>query len=282
LTGERTARAGRLERADGSIVDYASMPLPDGAVLTTWLDVSDTAKLATTRRERDQALAIAQRIRSEFAVDVNSEVRTPLNALLGLADLLSTGESGVLSDRQTEYARGIAEAGRRLLFAVDDIHDNAAFATGGAELSLGRVDVQAMLSAIVQRAKTRTRDKRVALALDCQADIGAMAADEPRLRRALHNLLGSALAYTPAGGRVALAARRDGGEIEFMVVAAAAAMIDADRSSFFAGLRSAEEDAEMGLALARRIIELHGGAIAIEDLPTGTTRAIVRIPAGRG
>ena len=282
LMGERHARAGRIERADGSIVDYASMPLPDGAVLTTWLDVSDTAKLATTRRERDQALALAQSIRSEFAVDVNSEVRTPLNALLGLADLLSAGDSGALSDRQAEYARGIAEAGRRLLFAVDDIHDNAAFATGNADLAPGRVDIHAMLSAIVQRAKSRTRDKRVTLALDCPAEIGAMAADEQRLRRALHNLLANALTFTPAGGRVALSARRDGTEVEFAIVAAAAAMIDADRTEMFGALRRDGDDADIGLSLARRIIELHGGSIAIEDLPTGTTRAIVRLPSGLG
>jgi signal transduction histidine kinase len=280
LMGERSGRNGRIERADGSIVDYASMPLPDGAVLTTWLDVSDTARLATTRRERDQALALAQSIRSEFAVDVNSEVRTPLNAMLGLADLLSGGESGALSDRQAEYARAIAEAGRRLLFAVDDIHDNAAFATGSAQLAPGRVDINAMLSAIIQRAKLRTRDKRVTLALDCPAEIGAMVADEQRLRRALHNLLGSALAATPAGGRVALAARRDGAVVEFVIAAAAAAMIDADRSAIFAGLRQADEEAEMGLSLARRIIELHRGTLVIEDLPTGTTRALVRVPAG--
>jgi len=280
LLGERTARTGRFDRAEGSIVDYASMPLPDGAVLTTWLDVSDTARLVTTRRERDQALAIAQRIRSEFAVDVNSEVRTPLNALLGLADMLAAGEPGALTERQAEYARGIAEAGRRLLFAVDDIHDNAAFATGNANLAPGRVEIHTMMSAIIQRAKARMRDKRVTLALDCSAEIGAMIADEPRLRQALHNLLAGALTFTPPGGRVALAARRDGAEIEFVIAAAAAAMIDADRSEMFSGLRGADQDGDMGLALARRIIELHGGAIVVEDLPTGTTRALFRLPGG--
>jgi len=279
LLGERTARAGRFDRAEGSIVDYASMPLPDGAVLTTWLDVSDTARLATTRRERDQALAIAQRIRSEFAVDLNSEVRTPLNALLGLADML-TGSDHPLTERQAEYARGIAEAGRRLLFAVDDIHDNAAFATGNASLAIGRVEIQTMLNAIIQRAKSRTRDKRINLAVDCQAEIGAMVADEQRLRQALHNILSNALSFTPAGGRVVLAGRRDGMEIEFVVAAAAAAMIDADRSEMFAGLRRPDQDGDMGLALARRIVELHHGTIAIEDLPTGSSRAVVRLPAG--
>ncbi len=71
-----------------------------------------------------------------------------------------------MTDRQVEYARGIAEAGRRLLFAVDDIHDMAAFATGQASLSPGRVELQTMLGAIVQRAKTRMRDKRLTLSLD--------------------------------------------------------------------------------------------------------------------
>ncbi len=280
LLGERTARTGRFERAEGSTIDYAAIALPDGAVLTTWLDVSDKARLVTTQRERDQALALAQRIRSEFAVDVNSEVRTPLNALLGLADMLAAGEPGGLTERQVEYARGIAEAGRRLLFAVDDIHDNAAFATGNARLNPGRVEVQAMLAAIVQRAKSRTRDKRVNLALDCPADIGAMIADEPRLRQSLHNILANALSFTPAGGRVALAARRDGAEIEFVIAAAAAALIDADRSEIFGGLRGPEPDGDMGLALARRIVELHGGMMAVEDLPTGTSRAVIRVPAG--
>lgn len=280
LMGGRNARTGRFERADGSIVDYASVPLPDGAVLTTWLDVSDTARLASARRERDQALAIAQRIRSEFIVDVNSEVRTPLNALLGLADLLAGGESGPLTERQVEYARGIAEAGRRLLFAVDDIHDVAAFATGQASLSPGRVELQTMLAAIVQRAKARLRDKRLTLSLDCYPDVGTMIADEPRLRQALHNLLANAIAFTPPGGRVTLTARRDGADIEFGVIAAGAGMTDSDRAEMFGALRHDEENGDIGLTLARRIVTLHGGTILVEDLPTGTCRALVRIPAG--
>ncbi len=280
VLGGRVGRAGRFDRADGSIIDYASVPLPDGAVLTTWLDVSDTARLASAQRERDQALAIAQRIRSEFIVDVNSEVRTPLNALLGLADLLTGGESGPLTERQAEYARGIAEAGRRLLFAVDDIHDIAAFATGQANLSPGRVELQTMLAAIVQRAKARMRDKRVTLALDAPADIGTMIADEPRLRQALHNLLAHALAFTPAGARIVLAARRAGLDMEFVIATSAPELSDAERAELFATLRRPDRDTDMGLALAHRIVTLHGGALTVEDLPTGTTRVVVRIPVG--
>jgi len=280
LLGERVARAGRFVRADSSIIDYAAVPLPDGAALTTWLDVSDTARLASARRERDQALAVAQRIRSEFIVDVNSEVRTPLNALLGLADLLAGGESGPLTDRQSEYARGIAEAGRRLLFAVDDIHDVAAFATGQASLSPGRVEVQSMLAAIVQRAKARLRDKRVTLVLDCPADIGVILADEPRLRQALHNIVANAVVFTSAGGRIALAARRAETEIEFVVAATGADLDEADRNELFGGLRRPEEESDMGMALVLRVFALHGGSVAVEDLPTGASRVVIRMPAG--
>jgi signal transduction histidine kinase len=284
LFGERVARAGQLDRNEGSIVDYASVPLPDGAVLTSWLDVSDSARLASARRERDDALAIAQRIRSEFIVDVNSEVRTPLNALLGLTDLLTDGQSGPLNERQSEYVRGIAEAGRRLLFAVDDIHDIAAFATGQARLTTGRVEVQPMLSAVVHRAKGRIRDKRVALALDCPAEVGAIVADERRLRQAIHNLLASAVTFVPAGGRVAVAARRYDGEVEFVIAASGEGMTPQDREEMFGGLRdpngAPHDGADAGLELARQIVALHGGRLGVDDTPTGTSRIILHLPAG--
>ncbi len=167
-----------------------------------------------------------------------------------------------------------------MLFAVDDIHDIAAFATGQANLSPGRVELQTMLAAISQRARMRMRDKRITLALDAAPDVGTMVADEQRLRQALHNILGNALAFTPTGGRVALAARRDNGDIEFVIAASAADMTESDRVEMFAALRQAEGEGDVGLSLARKIVALHGGVLVVEDLPTGTSRVVVRIPAG--
>jgi len=297
LLSERMARHGRIERSDGSILDYASVPLPDGAVLTTWLDVSDSARVERALRERNEALAAADRLKSEFIANVSAEVRTPLTTILGFAEMLSEEYFGKLNRRQADYSRGITEAGQTLLQIVSDILDLANIEAGQMTLSLNAVDVHAMLTSVLQLTRERLREKRLILNFDCPLDIGWIVADERRIRQVLFNLLSNAVKFTPPNGQITLAAMRgplqpaepNAPDEVIFTVADTGQGIDPEEQhrvfgSFVRGGRGEprKTGAGLGLSLVKNFVELHGGRVEIESVPGEGTTFIIHLPAGTG
>ncbi len=295
LSSDREARHGRIERSDGAILDYASVPLPDGAVLTTWLDVSDSAQVERALRERNEALAAADRLKSEFIANVSAEVRTPLTTVLGFSEVLSLGYFGTLNQRQLDYARGITEAGNYLLQVLSDILDLATIEAGQMTLSLNAVDVHAMLTGVLQLTRERLREKQLVINFDCPLDIGWMVADERRIRQVLFSLLSNAVKFTPAHGQVTLAALRTKGdvgeEILFTVADTGQGIAPEEQQMVFGSfVRGAPGQgatsgngpagAGLGLSLVKNFVELHGGRIELASVPTEGTTFIIHLPAG--
>ena len=136
------------------------MPLPDGNVLMTYLDITDTARVERALRERNEALETADRLKSEFIANVSHELRTPLNAVIGFADILINHYFGDLNPRQLEYTRGILASSHRLLKLIDDILDLATIEAGYMVLETGRVEVGEMLQSVfaLTRERAKSRD----------------------------------------------------------------------------------------------------------------------------
>jgi signal transduction histidine kinase/PAS domain-containing protein len=295
LLSDREARHGRIERSDGAILDFASVPLPDGAVLTTWLDVSDSARVERALRERNEALAAADRLKSEFIANVSAEVRTPLTTVLGFSEILGHGYFGDLNSRQLDYAKGIHEAGKQLLQVLSDILDLATIEAGQMTLSLNAVDIHAMLTGVLQLTRERLREKQLVLNFDCQLDIGWMVADERRIRQVLFSLLSNAVKFTPAHGQITLATLRTPGpggeEIQFAVADTGRGMSEEEQQVVFgsfvrgpehgSGLGGATAGAGLGLSLVKSFVELHGGWVELQSVIGEGTTFIIHLPAGR-
>src|SRR6516165_3013061 len=122
--------SGPLYRKDGSMLQEAIVPLPDGNVLLTYLDVTDTSRVERALRERNEALETATRLKSEFIANVSYELRTPLNAIIGFAEILTNQYFGELSPRQLDYSRGILDSSHRLLSLINDILELATIEAG--------------------------------------------------------------------------------------------------------------------------------------------------------
>jgi len=265
LFRDRVPRAGRLERQDDTVVDYASVPLPDGAMLLTCLDVTDSVRVERALRERNEALAAADRLKSEFIANVSAEVRQPLTTLIGFAEMLSAEYVGPLVERQKEYVRGIVEAGQGLETLIADILDLAAIEAGQMTLELDTVDIHPLLTAVLGLVRERLREKKLALDFDCPLDIGWLVADERRLKQVLFNLIGTAIKRAPLGGRIAVRAERRSAEIAFVV-------------SDGAGEPMGE--AGPGLALVERFVERHGGRVETAFTAADGSVVTVRLPTG--
>jgi len=282
----QTPTSGPLDRRDGSVIQLATVPLPDGNVLVTCLDVTDTARVERVLRERNEALETTGRLKSEFIANVSYELRTPLNAIIGFAEILANQYFGPLSERQLEYSRGILDSSHRLMSLINDILDLATIEAGYMALETAPVDVRAMLQAVMTLTRERARNRDLALTLRCPRDIGAIEADERRLKQALFNLISNAIKFTPAGGSIRLEARRNGNELILAVTDTGVGIPAVDQERVFEKFergnpQARESGAGLGLSLVKSLIELHGGSVSIESRPSAGTSILCHLPASR-
>jgi signal transduction histidine kinase len=292
LLGRRAGR-GRIELGDGRVLDYATVPLPDGAVLLGYLDVTDSAQVEAALRERARAFEEAARLKSEFISNVSHEIRTPLNSVIGFAEVLGAGYFGTLTPRQSEYARHIFDSARGLMTVVDDILDLASIEAGALTLELDSVDVHAMLVSVTGLVRERAKRREIHLEFDVPADIGWIHADQSRLKQVLFHLLSNAIAFTPPRGGVRLSAARDGGMLVLAVADTGVGipLLDQERVlrpfAKVVPLRVSGTGADvpgtsgagLGLTLVQRLVQLHGGTVELKSVPNRGTVVTCRLPA---
>jgi signal transduction histidine kinase len=276
----REVNSGRLERSDGTVLEYASVPLPDGAVLLSYLDVSDSALVERALRERAEALHTADRLKSEFLANLSYEVRTPLNTIVGFSEILAEEYFGKLNERQTEYSKGIQESANILLNLFTDIMDLATIEAGQMALNLDTVELHTLLVNTLGLIRERARQQTIHLEFECSPQIGWIVADEKRLKQVLFHLLSNAVKFTQEGGTVTLSAQRRDEEMVITVKDTGIGISEADQKRVSETLgRGYETEAEtrqagsgLGLTLVKRFVELHGGRLEIESaVNVGTT-----------
>src|ERR1700731_2606267 len=200
--------SGPVYRTDGSMLQEATVPLPDGNVLVTYLDVTDTARYERVLRERNEALETAGRLKSEFIANVSHELRTPLNAVIGFAEILTNQYFGTLNPRQLDYSHSVLASARILMRLINDILDLATIEAGYMVLETGCVEVRGMLQAVVSLTRERARSRDLELELRCPPEIGAIEGDERRSQQALFNLISNSIKFTPPGGAISVEADR--------------------------------------------------------------------------
>jgi signal transduction histidine kinase len=281
---DRSARGSRFERADGSILDYAAVPLPDGAMLFTYIDVTDSVAIHRALRERNEALLEADRLKSEFITNVSYELRTPLNTIIGFTEILTNQYFGTLNNRQSEYTRGVLEASQQLLALIDDILDLASIESGQLELDVSSTNVRAMLDSVVTLSRERTRKRDLALELNCPDDIGSFIADERRFKQAIFNLISNSVKHTPSGGCITLSAVRAGDVVEITVADTGIGIAVEDQQRVFetferGGSGESHGGVGLGLALAKSFVDLHGGRLSLESVPGQGTTVRMFLPA---
>lgn len=279
---DRDVRSQRVERADGAILEMVGVPLPDGGVLFTILDMSDAARAERALRDRAEGLAAADHMKSAFMANVSYELRTPLTTVLGFAEILADEYYGSLNARQKEYARGIAETAQALAGLIDDIADLVSIEAGQMTLDRAPVDVHGLLASVLALTREAVRRKSLVLNFDCPPDIGTLTADEKRLKQVLYHLLLNAIAFTPEGGQIILAAQPEAGWMAFTVADTGVGMSEAEQAVAFDRFARGRGSSGrgLGLSLVQSFVALHGGTVELISVPGEGTTVIVRLPAG--
>jgi len=292
----RNSGAGHLRLANGTEVDFINVPLPNGAVLLSYQDVTASARIEQALREKAEAFREADRLKSEFIATVSHEARTPLTTIIGFADILNQNYFGELNPRQQDYAEGILNTSRSLITVIGDILDLASIEAGRIELERDSIDIHALLAAGLQLVQERTRRKNIRVTFDCAPDIGWMTGDEIRLKQVLFNLLSNAVTFTPRRGGIRLDGKRIADQVIFSVSDTGVGIPQGDRERLFRpfsrGHKSVSKIAELknlsgedgnqgpglGLTIVKNFIDLHGGEVEIKSLQHRGTSVTCRLP----
>ncbi len=272
--GVRAAALGEA-RAEGRRLAWQSRPLPDGATLVSFVDVTDTRRLEGALRDREAALGAAEQLKREFVSSVSYELRTPLTTILGYAELLAAGEEE-LSDRVRGWVGSVRAAADDLARLVEDILAFAEIDAGELTLEIEKIDVARLVAAAADRWRPLAARADIALDVAAMEDPGAIAGDGQRLAKVLDHLIEHAMRQTPAGGRIGLSARRASAEICLEVSDTGRGIPFHVQARIFDRFGGEEGvGAGLGLALVKAIVELHGGWVALESEPgAGATFAL--------
>ncbi|MDM0110833.1 ATP-binding protein [Variovorax sp. J22R133] len=229
-------------------------------------------------QDKSRQIEAANRHKSEFLAAMSHELRTPLNAIIGFSEVLIERMVGEVNDKQLEYLRDIHSSGHHLLSLINDVLDLSKIEAGRMELNLTRFDIHETLNSAAMLVRERVTRNGLTLSLDAAGNLGDWVADQRKIMQVVVNLLSNAVKFTPVGGSVTLRARRlqgvEGSEVEIAVIDNGIGIAPDQQALVFEEFRQVRSDqlrksegTGLGLALAKRFVELHGGAIHLESAP---------------
>jgi signal transduction histidine kinase len=261
----------KLERKDGSVLDCMTMPLPDGATMLTFQDISDTENVERALRERNEALETADQMKVDFVHHVSYELRAPLTTIIGFAHFLSDPSTGPLTPKQAEYLDYVTKSTNALLALTNNILDLATIDAGAMKLELGPVNIEKAIEAAAEGIQDRLATDRIQLKVDIDPNIGAFTGDERRVVQVLYNLLANAVGFSPHDAAVTISARRTEHRVIFTVSDSGPGIPADVKDKVFDWFESHSQGsrhrgAGLGLSLVRSFVELHGGKVRVDSV----------------
>jgi PAS domain S-box-containing protein len=280
-------------RKDGSAVpvEYRVRPLMERGVsrgaVVTFNDITARRQAEDALRAAKQAAEEANRAKSQFLANMSHELRTPLNAIIGFSEMLEDARFGELNPRQARYVSNVLASGRHLLELINDVLDLAKVEAGRLELRSEDIAPGAAITGVLTVARGIAARKNIALVADLPPDLPLLRVDPAKFKQVLFNLVSNGVKFTPDGGTVTVAARATETHTLRVTVADTGIGIrpeDHDRvfrefEQVDSAYARTQKGTGLGLALTKRLVELHGGSIQLESAgPDRGTTFIVEFP----
>ncbi|HEC00523.1 MAG TPA: PAS domain S-box protein [Sphingomonadales bacterium] len=280
---KKSLSSGQLKRQGGSVLNYSAVPLPDGAMLITFIDVSDSFAIERVLRQRNQALEEADKIKTDFLAHMSYELRTPLNSIIGFSELLQKEYQGPLNDVQHEYMHSILSASGQLLELFNDILDLSVIEAGGLTLDIDEFELPDVLAQVTAQLQERIKAKDIDLICDYAKNLKPVWGDVKRIQHTIYNLLSNAVKFTPSLGVITLSVSQDD-QNYIIAVKDSGVGIKFDEISrvfekFFTGSNVHEgQGAGLGLSLVKSFVDFHGGKIDVQSSLNVGTEITINMP----
>lgn len=280
---ERRDRHGQTELASGKILSFAVIHLPNGQVMTTFVDVTDSVQVERALKDKNEALLKSDQLKNDFVQHVSYELRSPLTNIIGFTELLTLPATGPLTPRQREYVEHVGSSSSVLLTIVNDILDLATVDAGIMQLEISEVAVDSAITAAAELVSDRLEEHAIKLEIDAGDAPKNFHGDETRVRQILYNLLSNAANYAPEASTIKLACRQTAAGVEFSVHDDGPGMSQDVLDSVFRRFEprpngGRRRGAGLGLSIVKSFVELHGGSVRIETGENLGTTVICTFP----
>lgn len=250
----------------------------------------DSLQQAKEQSDRDRGRAVAAgRARSQFLSNMNHELRTPMNAILGFSELINSRAFGSDVDKYVEYAGIINSSGQSLLSLIDDMLALSRIEGGRLSLRESAVDLRAIVREIVESREATAERNGLSLMKRIGRDLPRIQADERAMRQIVDNLLSNALKFTPSGGCITVFARCEAdGRLAVGVEDTGIGIAEEDQPTVFERFGKGRHDITtmdkgtgLGLAIVKGYAEAHDGEVSLESEMGAGTRVTVYLPSSR-
>jgi two-component system cell cycle sensor histidine kinase PleC len=220
------------------------------------------------------------RAKSEFLANMSHELRTPLNSINGFSEVLYDETFGPLNEKQKIYVNNVLSSGKHLLLLINQILDMAKVEAGKMKLALSRLPLKSILNEISMLVADTAGKKNIGMSIVIAGDLPDIEADELKVKEIIYNLLSNAVKFTPEGGKVGMRAKRADSGIEVVVWDTGVGIAPENMERIFEGFFRVDtpysrltEGTGLGLPLARKMVELHGGKLSVDSkgLDCGTS-----------
>jgi signal transduction histidine kinase len=232
----------------------------------------ENVRLFNEIQEKSRQLEVANKHKSDFLANMSHELRTPLNAIIGFSEVMLGGMAGTMPEKQKEFIGDIRDSGKHLLALINDILDLSKIEAGRMELDVTRFDLPAAMSNAMTLVRGRAERHGIRLSSDISGEVGPYEGDERKFKQIMLNLLTNAVKFTPEGGTVTMGATRLNGAYVFSVRDTGVGIAPEDQEAIFEEFKQVGKDYDrkaegtgLGLALTKRLVELHGGRIDVES-----------------
>ncbi len=270
--------------AFGKIWDTHWIPLGKEVYLRYAIDITEHKRTEIALEDARNVADVANRAKSEFLANMSHELRTPLNAILGFTQLLEmTPES--LNEQQLNYLGYIRSSGDHLLVMVNDILDLSKIEAGKVEIEKRPFPLAELLLSAPSAVKSQANKKGIKIEMNIESDMGAIQADEVRIRQVLHNLLSNAIKFTDPGKKVGIDAKAKDDQAVIEVWDEGIGIEEKELERLFdpfeqVGQTKAQkpEGTGLGLAISKRLVEAHGGDLTVESKIGDGSRFSVSLP----
>lgn len=250
-------------------------------------------EIAKLRAQRDaferqqaetEALRALDRAKSDFLAAMSHDFRSPLTVIRGTLELLLSQQPGPLAASQQELARRAQRNVLRLEDFTGELLEMARLEQGGVELDREDVDAYELVREVVEDHRPLAQERRQSVTVELDANDPVISADATRLRHAIGNLVSNAIKYAPEESPITVRAARQDGTLRISVIDRGPGVAPADRERIFEKFTRvrptrATPGAGLGLAIARSLVELHGGTLRYEEAAGGGAAFIVSVPA---
>jgi signal transduction histidine kinase len=280
---DRIVKSGKLTKKDGSIILFSYIPLPDGAHMHSFSDITDTYMVERAIMEKNQALKIAQELRFEFVSGISIELKEPLNLLIGFAELLLHQYFGILNEKQQEYCQHILEASNQLHRLITDLLEMVSIDVDSAKLDISSFSIKETVEEVVNSLEKRINEKNIGIIKSYPEQDVEFNGDKIRIKQSIYNILTNAIQAALPQGKISIIFTADGENLKIVVKDDVIRFSHNKSDNVFKRspkemIRFLNGESGVGMPLVRSLIELHGGTLKISSNIGEGTCVICTLP----